>query len=80
MPECDIFAIAGFVLAFIFPIAGIILSRMALNRNTNYKSIAKAGFVLSIVITAISVIVLAVTFAIFFAALYNIPDNYQYLY
>ncbi|MCH5161391.1 MAG: zinc-ribbon domain-containing protein [Clostridiales bacterium] len=74
MSESDIFAIAGFVLAFIFPIVGLIFSKMALNRNTNYKTLAKAGFIISIVYIVLSVVATIVGISVFVTMLNKYPE------
>ena len=80
MSENDIFAIAGFILAFIFPIVGLILSKIALGRDTNYKTLAKAGFVISIVNIVLSVVATVSGITLFFTMYDKYPEYIKYWY
>lgn len=72
-----IYGLAGFILSFIFPVVGLILSIMGLSKQKNH-GFAVAGLIISIVSIVISII----TTIIVVAALSTVPsyDDYYYYY
>lgn len=60
-------AIAGFILSFFFPLAGLVLSAIALgkkDKKSEGRGFAIAGLVLSIVSIVITILVLSLYFSI----------------
>lgn len=75
-------AIAGFVLAFFFPLVGLILSIIArkqcLENREGGENLALAGIIISAVSMAIVVISIIVVFAIFLPAVGTLINSYYY--
>ncbi len=66
-------SIVGLVLSFVFPVAGIIVSAICLNKYkteniTDGKNLAMAGLIIGIVVTVLGIITSIVSFAILGAA------------
>ncbi len=66
-------SIVGLVLSFVFPVAGIIVSVICLNKYkteniTDGKNLAMAGLIIGIVVTVLGIITSIVSFAILGAA------------
>ncbi|HIX08934.1 MAG TPA: zinc ribbon domain-containing protein [Firmicutes bacterium] len=78
--QTNILAIVGFVLAFFFPLAGLICSIIGKNKvaeyNGNGKNLATAGIAVSIAMLALEVIAVIIALIVTFAAIYTIPSYY----
>ncbi len=78
--QSNIFAILGLVFAFIFPIVGLVLSIIGLNKakemNGEGHGLALAGLVVSIVEMVIVLIAVICVVALGAAAISNIPTYY----
>lgn len=62
-------SIVGLVLSFVFPVAGIIVSAICLNKYkteniTDGKNLATAGLVIGIVMTVLGIITSIISFAV----------------
>ncbi len=79
-PKTNVLAIVGFILAFFFPIAGLVCSIIGKNKvaecDGNGKGLATAGIVISIVEMVLALIIVIVVFAAAGAAV----DNMYYYY
>lgn len=67
-----IYGLVGFILAFFFPIGGLIFSIIGMTKKKN-NGLATAGFVLSILFTVIAIIAIAI-------AIENTSTTYPYYY
>jgi hypothetical protein len=68
----DIMAVIGFILSFFMPIAGLVISTIAYNRDKyaeDYNSLgyAKAGIIISIISLALILVITVLTLAIIFS-------------
>lgn len=78
--QTNVLAIIGFVLAFFFPIAGLICSIIGKNKVADYggngKNLATAGIAVSIAMLVLEVIAIIIVLIVTFAAIYTIPSYY----
>lgn len=76
-------AVAGFILAFFVPIAGIICSWLGLKKANEqglpYGGLAKAGLIISIVSIAISVLSVIISVVVIVAVLNAAPIDPYYI-
>lgn len=76
-------AVVGFVLSFLIPIAGLIVSIIALKKSKEMdgtgKSLATAGIVISIVATVLEIFILIFSIVTMMAAFSAIGGNYYYM-
>ncbi len=78
--QTNIYAILGLVFAFLFPVVGLILSIIGLNKskemNGEGHGLALAGLIVSIVEMAIALIAIIIVVALGTAAISQIPSYY----